>query len=315
MKTIHAALTGLIVVAGWLAAAPAGAGLNVVVVLDDSGSMQGRLASDARMTRMDAAKQALLTVLDKLPPDAKVGILALNSQNRSGEPWIHPLTTIDPDKLRQAVQGIRASGNTPLGQRMMNGANAILKLRAKQHYGTYRLLVVTDGEATDGPILERNLPNILARGIWIDVIGVDMDQGHSLATQVQTYREADDPASLEKAIAEVFAETTGDSGVAGESDFEIIEPIPSEVATAALAALAQPDNDPVDRRAAPGQDAPGAPMPAVPPGPRRPGDAATSRVQDGPSLLGSCCGGLCVGGIILVILLVVMAAAKRPRRF
>ena len=105
---------------------------------------------------------------------------------------------------------------------MKIAADALLQRRSEQHYGTYRLLVVTDGEANDMDMLETYLPDILSRGITVDVIGVDMARQHSLATQVHSYREADNPQSLTAAIEEVFAESSDDSD-AGESDFELLQ--------------------------------------------------------------------------------------------
>ena len=40
---------------------------NVVVVLDDSGSMADQLRSDRRVRKIDAAKQALRVVLENVP--------------------------------------------------------------------------------------------------------------------------------------------------------------------------------------------------------------------------------------------------------
>jgi hypothetical protein len=250
-----------------LGAATALGGQNVVVVLDDSGSMSERMRSDRRQTKVEAAKEALLTVLKpgELPPDTKVGIVLLNG-DWEPESWLYPLGPVDQAALSRAVRGITASGGTPLGECMKVGADALLSLRAKQQYGSYRLLIVTDGEANTPRIVERHLPDILSRGLYVDVIGVDMARQHSLATRVHTYRRADDPQSLIQAIREVLAEPTGDPGAATETDFEVIAPIPDEVAMAMLEALVEPKNYPIgeapppaaDRRAGPppGKEAP-----------------------------------------------------------
>jgi len=229
-----------------LAASTAHAGQNVVVVLDDSGSMRDWMSGTAQMAKMDAAKAALLTVLNQVPEEANVGVLLLNGRSMSGN-WAYPLGPIDREALKTAVQRINADAGTPLGERIKDGADALLQARAKDHYGTYRLLVVTDGEATDGNLLDQHLPDILSRGIRVDVIGVDMPGNHSLATKVHNYRKADDPESLREAITEVFAESTG-GGDADESDFEIIAAIPDELAGEALLALSTSGNDPIQPR-------------------------------------------------------------------
>lgn len=222
-------------------------GENVVVLLDDSGSMSDRMRSDTSLTKMEAAKQALVTVLQGLPPDAQVGVVLLNGQ-AAAQHWAYPLGPVDAELIGRRIREIQPTQMTPLGERMKTAADAILALRAKQHYGSYRLLIVTDGEANDKELVEAYLPDILSRGIWVDVIGVDMAADHSLATKVHTYRKADDPASLAQALAEVFAESTGSGGDADESDFELIAALPSEVASAALQALATPLNHPIGEK-------------------------------------------------------------------
>jgi hypothetical protein len=290
------------------------AGQNVVVVLDDSGSMNDRMARNYNQAKMDAAKPALLTVLEELPADAKVGVLLLNGGWRSDR-WVHPLATVDAAKLRKAIQGIKAHGGTPLGERMKEGCDALLSLRDKEHYGFYRLLIVTDGEATDSDLVVRYLPDILSRGIWVDVIGVDMARDHSLATEVHTYRKADDQDSLEQAIAEVLAESTGDSRDAGQSDFEIIASIPEGLAAAALEALSASGNHPIGEEPPLAPDvqadvASGArPGPVVPGDPRRP--PIQQRDRGGPEYGAWVLGGICLVAVVFFVL-VVSKKSKRP---
>jgi hypothetical protein len=218
---------------------------HVVVVLDDSGSMATAMRSNWRVTRMEAAKQALRVVLDEVPEDAQVGVVTLNS-GQGRDSWIIPLGPVDKRQLNQSIERIQAQGGTPLGEYLKVGADALLDLRARQHYGTYRLVVVTDGEANDPEYVERYLPEILARGIIVDVIGVDMPRSHSLATQVHTYRRADDPESVTQAISAALAESSADTDTdAGVSDFELLAGLPDEVATAALTALEQSGDEPI----------------------------------------------------------------------
>ncbi|MFH2002697.1 MAG: hypothetical protein ABIK28_23705, partial [Planctomycetota bacterium] len=58
-----------------------------------------------------------------------------------------------------------------------------------------------------------------------------------------------DPGSLKTAIAEVFAEVEeNDSGSAGADAFELLAPIPSEVAFAMIKSLSAGGNDPIGRQ-------------------------------------------------------------------
>ncbi len=102
----------------------------------------------------------------------------------------------DADRWAPLLEQIRAKGGTPLGQYIKEGADELLRLRAKEPFETYRLLIVTDGEASDAPYLASILPDLVSRGISMDVIGVAMKEQHSLAKSAHTYRSADDPATL-----------------------------------------------------------------------------------------------------------------------
>ena len=296
-----------------LSTSVASGGENVVVVLDDSGSMSDRMRGDRSLRKMEAAKRALLTVLRELPADAQVGIVLLNGREGAGH-WAYPLGPVDTEMLVPRIQRISPNGITPLGERLKTGADAILALRAKQHYGSFRLLVVTDGEANDEELVEAYLPDILSRGIWVDVIGVDMAADHSLATKVHTYRKADDPNSLEQAIAEVFAESTDAGSDADESDFELIAAIPSELAAAALKALSTSSNHPIGEKPTPVVDASGA---IAVDGDARP---VYQQPAPGPSTVATpsaCAGfvscGMFVGILVVAGVLLVLFTAKRRK--
>lgn len=274
---------------------------NVVVVLDDSGSMSDSMGTDASLRRIDAAKLALETVLQQLPEDSRIGILALNGVDERTQ-WIIPLGPIDRSAIQQAIGQIVAAGGTPLGEALKVAADELLQTRAKEHYGTYRLLVVTDGEANEPEYLNAILPDVLARGLTVDVIGVDMQTTHSLATKVHSYRRADDPASLTAAISAVFAESQADAGTSddtGQSDFDMLAGLPDEVAQTALQALAESGNRPIE------------PVPA---------ELAFSSPDDGgfPYRSGrSVLKGflvVCFGAVMVVILLLAKLSGNRRRR-
>jgi hypothetical protein len=217
---------------------------TVVVLLDDSGSMDERMRGQAeRIERMDAAKDALVSVLSQLPPTTRVGVLTLNSQ-RGGSNWVVPLGPLAADNWRSQVEALEAGGGTPLGEFLKAGADALLAARAARPYGTYRLLIVTDGEANDPMLVDSYLPEILARGLMVDVIGVDMDGEHSLARRAHSYRRADDATALQRALAEVFAEASPDDA-ALEADFELLAGLPDEFAAEAVKVLTQRNDEPI----------------------------------------------------------------------
>lgn len=212
---------------------------NVVVVVDASGSMGAPMGGS---TRMSVAKDALKQVLEQIPDTTHVGILVFPRGN-----WVYPLGPRKESMLAGAIDSIQSGGGTPLGDYMKRGADALLKARRKQFgYGTYRLLVVTDGEAGDARQVEAYTPDIISRGITIDCIGVEMASRHTLATKVHSYRNANDPESLKQAISEVFAEVaSGDAGPGGENAFELIADLPEATASAMLKSLSTSGNQPI----------------------------------------------------------------------
>ncbi|NQT14730.1 MAG: hypothetical protein HQ582_18390, partial [Planctomycetes bacterium] len=216
---------------------------------------------------------------------------------------VYPLAPVDAAALKAGIQQIGASGGTPLGERMKEGCDTLLALRDDEHYGSYRLLIVTDGEATDGKLVEEYLPDILSRGIWVGVIGVDMAGTHSLATKVHTYRRADDPQALVEAIREFMAEYDEDAG-ADQLDVALLAAIPDEVATAALKALSEPRNHPIGAQpsvATPRRQQEG-----------RPGGQEPEPGEQGIGFLGCCCWGVVV--LFIVALVVIIRAASKPKR-
>jgi hypothetical protein len=213
------------------------------------------------MDKMTAAKRALKEVLRLVPQSTRLGLLVFSAEGLTND-WVHPLGPRNDAELMKAIDSLRPFAGTPLGQYIKQGADRLLEERTKQFgYGTFRLLVVTDGEAQDQALVDRYTPDVIARGITMDVIGVAMKQNHTLARRVHSYRAANDPAALKRALTEVFAEVGGSgTDVAGAEAFATLEPIPQELAGAAIQALASSGNHPIGQR-------PKAASPAVEPKP------------------------------------------------
>jgi uncharacterized protein YegL len=232
----------------------------VVIVLDASGSMKQGL-SGTGTDKMTAAKAALKEVLQKVPPSTHIGLVVFSAANVKND-WIYPLGPRNDAELMKAIDLPVPNSGTPLGAYIKKGADRLLEERAKQFgYGTYRLLIVTDGEAQDQPLVDRYTPELISRGITVDVIGVGMKTTHTLARKVHSYRAANDPVALRRALSEVFAEvsTTG-TDVAQADAFDLIAPIPNSVALAMLQAVSTAANHPLGTKPKPPADV--APVPA-----------------------------------------------------
>ncbi len=249
---------------------------NVVILLDASGSMSQPMGSNSAMKRIGAAKTALKKVLTQIPESTHVGLLVFSKS--VPKQWVYPLAARDDAKLVAAIDSMRPGGPTPLGAYMKTAADQLLEARKGQYgYGSYRMLVVTDGEASDEHLVKAFTPEIVARGITMDVIGVDMKAKHTLANKAHSYRRADDPAALEQAISEVFAEVSasGDDAAQAE-DFALLEAIPQEVVDAMLDALEKTeDNSPIGGKPRAGAPGPQGTRRAAAPQPAKPGSGGS----------------------------------------
>jgi uncharacterized protein YegL len=220
---------------------------NIVIILDASGSMNEQFNSNPTRTKIEAAKEAIRQVLAKIPDGTNIGLLVFSGSNIQND-WVYPLGPKNEAALINAINLPIPGGGTPLGAYIKIGADRLLEQREKQYnYGSYRLLIVTDGEASDRENVEAYTPEVMEREIRVDVIGVDMQQEHMLATVVDSYRRADNPGELVKAVSEILAETS-DTGIStsGEDVFEFIAPLSEEIASGLIATITKvPENYPI----------------------------------------------------------------------
>ncbi|MCY2975558.1 MAG: VWA domain-containing protein [Planctomycetota bacterium] len=250
---------------------------TVVVLLDDSGSMRNQMRTESALEpRMAVAKTALTRVVEQLSPQTTFGLLLMNGARSNGG-WLVPLAALDRASALSRIANVKADGGTPLGQSMKSAIDELLERRGEVPYGDYRLLVVTDGEATDRNTLDQYLPDMVARGIVIDVIGVDMQSDHSLASRAHSYRRANDASSFEQALTEIFAESADSSTGSSAANFDMIAGLPDDFAAEALKALATSRNQKISVSQTPDRDT-SSPAANAPIGP-----ATTVTTPNGPT--------------------------------
>lgn len=263
--------------------------------------------------RITVALESLGAVLAKLPGETQVGILALNSRV-GGSPWIVPVEPLENGRWKQSLSRITARGGTPLGAAVKTGADRLLELRGKEPGGFFRLLVVTDGEANDQDLLESYIPDLISRGISLDVIGVDMRDAHSLAKHAHSYRRAADRGTLEQALSEALAETTADDA-ASQADFEMLAGLPDDAAAELLKSISTPRNDPIhpiNEFVVPiGVEHP-INQPGMPVG-NNPAQTNAAQANPPPSSGGSVLGSLCCFGCTGCLMLLIVLAASAAK--
>ena len=265
----------------------------------------------SNLTKMEAARDAIATVLAGVPEATQVGLLVFSGRGKVGGDWVFPLGKRDDRMLIDRLNQITPNGGTPLGEYLVKGTESLLAQRKEQNgYGTYRLLVVTDGEASDKDVVAAAMPDIRTRGLMLDVIGVNMSGAHSLATDVSSYRSADDRAALQEAIRQVFAEVGSKGADDVSDDFELLEAFPDGAVKGVIDRLAGHDDGPIIMADAKGSNrssrAPGGhvtptPSPGNNQGPGPSGDS------DGPSPL------LFIG-IPVILFLLIRAGVRASNR-
>lgn len=124
----------------------------VVVVLDGSGSMQGKDPSGG--TKLSNAKAALKALIDSLPEDVQIGLVTYGGKQSSSSnqrtgcrdiETVFPVGTLNAGAMKSAVDGLDAKGWTPIGRSLQHAAKEL------PDDGLRSVVLVSDGEETCAP--------------------------------------------------------------------------------------------------------------------------------------------------------------------
>ena len=172
--------------------------VDMVIVLDRSGSMKGRKINDAR--------QAILNLLSGLTDSDRFALITYSDsiQQISG---LNYVTAGHGEQLKALVTGIRAGGGTNLGEGLQSGINVILA--ANENGNARKLILISDGLANKG-ITDPNRLGQMAgvaveKEFAISTVGVGNDFNEQLMTAIAD-RGAGNYYYMENpmAFAEVF---------------------------------------------------------------------------------------------------------------
>jgi Mg-chelatase subunit ChlD len=177
---------------------------NAYVIFDGSGSMAG--------TPVEEARRAVSSFIAGAPEDLNIGLFVFDQDHQGGAELV-PLGRGESQRqqLQQAVSKIRAGGGTPLGAAIQAGTNSLIQQFQQQlRYGDIRLIVVTDGEATDGNTFHRSIDHARKNHVPIYTIGFRIRNTHPLRQFSEAYLTARDETELLNAMRETLAELDGD---------------------------------------------------------------------------------------------------------
>lgn len=152
---------------------------RVIVMIDGSGSMAGRMGGQ---TKLELAREAAIGFVDGLPASAQTALLVFGQQGNNSQAGkdescasmdvLAPMSA-DRGRLRAALGQVRAVGWTPLAAGL-NRAEALLAASATP--GAQVIYVVSDGEETCGgdPVAVARRINSGGTRAVVNVIGFNL---------------------------------------------------------------------------------------------------------------------------------------------
>lgn len=181
---------------------------NVYIVFDGSGSMDGQ--------PIEEAKSAVATFIAGAPNILNIGLFVFDARSSRGREVV-ALGRGDTQRkqLAKEISRINAGGGTPLGSAIQAGTKALIAQFQKQlRYGDVRLVVVTDGQASDKKMFNRGIIFARDHHVPIYTIGFQIQSDHPLRQYSEAYFTANDEHELLGAMKETLAEL--DDSVAGD---------------------------------------------------------------------------------------------------
>lgn len=182
---------------------------HLVLVLDSSGSMKEKAEGG---TKIEAARKALLKVIDGLPADAPVGMRVFGAKVFSrtdpgacdDTQLVVPMGTDNRDELKAAATAYKPYGETPIPAALREAAKDLGST------GERAIVLVSDGESTCGdpcPVakqISKSGVDLKINVVGLAVSGKARDQLKCIADAGGgTYYDADSAADIESTLEHV----------------------------------------------------------------------------------------------------------------
>ena len=176
--------------------------LNLAVVLDKSGSMNG--------AKLEKTRQAAMQLVDRLAPNDIFSLVVFSDQ---AEVLVPAQPVEDKAALRERIEGITANGSTALFAGVRMGADQVQEYFSSKRIN--RVILLSDGLANVGPSSPRELRRLggqLAEGgVSVTTIGVGDDYNEDLMAALAEASDANYyyVKDTEK-LPEIFAKELGE---------------------------------------------------------------------------------------------------------
>lgn len=175
--------------------------LNLVAVIDKSGSMSGQ--------PLDLVKESLLRVLDQLGPDDQLSIVLYGDRAHEHMP---PTPVRNKDAIAARIAAIESAGSTAMEEGLRVGYE-LAQRSARGFRGATRVMLFTDERpnvgATDRHSFMGMAREASQAGVGLTTVGVGVQFGAELATAISSVRGGNlfffpDSARMTKVFREEF---------------------------------------------------------------------------------------------------------------
>jgi regulation of enolase protein 1 (concanavalin A-like superfamily) len=145
---------------------------NVQVIIDASGSMAGQVGG---RSKLDVAKEVLLGLVNDLPADANIGVLAYGHRKKDDCADIERLTTLGPRdaaQIERQVKALRPVGMTPITAALETAGADFSSQPGRRNV----VILVSDGVETckGDPCAAAKKLRAAGADVQVNVIGFDV---------------------------------------------------------------------------------------------------------------------------------------------
>jgi Ca-activated chloride channel homolog len=147
--------------------------LNLALVLDTSGSMEG--------TAIDQARGACATLIDLLAEGDTVAIVTFGSKAKVIVPSVR-ITKESRQRAHDALRGVTAEGTTDMAGGLAEGLVQIRTQLALTPDGIHRIVLVGDGVPNDSPAVLALADSAKAEHVPVTALGLGNDFDETLMT-------------------------------------------------------------------------------------------------------------------------------------
>eukprot|EP00931_Biecheleriopsis_adriatica_P006193 TRINITY_DN107641_c0_g1_i1.p1 TRINITY_DN107641_c0_g1~~TRINITY_DN107641_c0_g1_i1.p1 ORF type:complete len:557 (-),score=95.87 TRINITY_DN107641_c0_g1_i1:91-1671(-) len=160
--------------------------IDMVVVLDISGSMRGKVSHQGEHSRLQLATGALSQLLPQLRPDDRFGLATFTHEGRVVQPLAR-VQDLNQGELLARIGDLRAGGGTTLAagmQAALDICEGSAKVESKRHR---RLLFLTDMNDLQPGMLDAMIGEQAQQGLYVSFLGIGMEFNAQLAEEVSKH--------------------------------------------------------------------------------------------------------------------------------